>query len=431
MLYFKNLVDKNQHQTYLVTPIRGVKKNMSIQAANNLNNTDSILLRSFLSSTLKEIMSVINAECGSLFLLDQETQELVLDSFYNSGTPKPEGKKQRIGEGISGKVVAIKTPILVKDIGKDARFSKNGYSHYRTNSFISIPLSTSKGILGVINLADKSSNEPFSEKDLEFTVAISKYACLIIENFNICGELRQEKETLSKQKTLLEQYASVGKLAAGVVHEINNPLDGVIRYSNILLEQLKDNSIAREYLLEVKKGLLRIANITKSLLEFSHQINCLKNRKYTDLHQLIDDALDTLREKRNGNILIEKKYNASLLMIADFGISHILINIIKNAFDAMPKGGLLTIATDINEKEIEIRFSDTGTGISLDIRERIFDPFFTTKSIDKGTGLGLAICKEIINKYDGKISVLSSDGKGTTFIVTIPNKHLENAQLNQ
>jgi len=394
---------------------------------NGSNDTDFILLKSFLNGTLKEIMSVINAECGSLFLFDPDQKELVLDSFYNSGTIHLEGLKQKIGEGISGKVVNIRTPILVKDISKDSRFRRNGFTHYRTNSFISIPLNTSSGLLGVMNLTDKSSGEAFCEKDLEFAVAISKYACLIIENFNICGELREEKETLHKQKSLLEQYASVGKLAAGVVHEINNPLDGVIRYTNILLDQLKDNSIAREYLLEVKKGLHRIANITKSLLEFSHQINSTKAKKYVDLHQLIDESLDILREKRNGNIRLNKKYSANLLRVLDHGLSHIFVNIIKNAFDAMPTGGELEVTTDLKDNVIEICFTDSGLGIPPDIRERIFDPFFTTKSIDKGTGLGLAICNEIISKYEGRIDVQSSPGKGSAFTILIPRKYLENA----
>lgn len=394
---------------------------------NGTNDTDYTLLRSFLGGTLKEIMSVVNAECGSLFLFDSQQKELILDSFYNSCRLNIEGLRRRIGEGITGQVGAINTPILVKDIGNDSRFRKNGFSHYRTNSFISIPLDTSKGLLGVLNLADKSNGEPFTDKDLEFAVTICKYACLIIENFNICGQLREEKDNLNKQKSMLEKYASVGKLAAGVVHEINNPLDGVIRYANILLEQLKDNSIAREYLLEVKKGLNRIANITKSLLEFSHQVNSPKARKYVDLYQLLDESLDFLSENLNENIVLEKKYADNSVRVLDFGLSHIIVNITKNAIDAMPKGGKLELSTTLNDSGLEICFKDTGLGIQPDIKEHIFDPFFTTKSIDKGTGLGLAICNEIISKYEGRIDVQSMPGSGSIFTIVIPKKFLENA----
>jgi len=126
---------------------------MSEIKISGINNTDYILLKNFLNSTLKEIMSVINAECGSLFLFDSENKELILDSFYNSGTLHLEGLKQRIGEGVSGKVISIKTPILVKDINKDSRFRHNGFTHYKTNSFISI-----RGRLSNKRLRSLSSN---------------------------------------------------------------------------------------------------------------------------------------------------------------------------------------------------------------------------------------------------------------------------------
>jgi signal transduction histidine kinase len=241
--------------------------------------------------------------------------------------------------------------------------------------------------------------------------------------------LKQEKEDLDKQKALLERYASVGKLAAGVVHEVNNPLDGIIRYANILLVQLENNSIAREYLLEMKKGLHRIGNITRSLLEFSHLINshAAKIKKYTSVGTLIDEALDACYPKPNDNIRINKKYDPSLPRVLDFGMSHVFINMIKNALDAMPNGGILEIAAEVKELTVQISFKDTGTGIPAEIKERIFEPFFTTKGINKGTGLGLAISKEIINKYEGKIEVESAQGKGSTFTILIPKKYLEDA----
>ncbi len=396
---------------------------------NEIDYSDGIL-RSFLNGALKEIMSAINAECGSLFLFDCHNKELVLNSFYNSDNLHLQGLRQKIGEGISGSVAAAKKPILVKDMAADSRFPRNGFSHYKTKSFISIPLFTSQGVLlGLVNLADKSKFGSFLEKDLEIAVTISQYVCLSYENLNNSILLRQEKENLDKQKSLIEKYASVGKLAAGVVHEINNPLDGVIRYINILFEQMEHNSLTREYLLEVKKGLSRIAGITKSLLEFSHQINFNSRevKKYAHLHELIDESIDVLRDKFNGQYRIDKRYNANLPRILDIGLTHVFINLIRNALDAMPEGGTLEIATDTKGCVVEIAFSDTGPGISSEVIERIFEPFFTTKAIDKGTGLGLAIAKEIITKYEGSIDVRSFPGKGSKFTVLIPKRHLENA----
>jgi len=387
------------------------------------------LIREFLNNTLKEIILTLEADCGSLFLFDGDNKELVLDSLHNSVEHSLRGLRQKIGEGVAGKVADIKIPVLVKDIRSDARFKRNGFPHYRTNSFISIPLFSSKGTMGVINIVDKSNGQPFSEKDLTLASVISKYACLAVDNLISYVELKREKEALEKQKSILEKYASVGKLAAGVVHEVNNPLDGIIRYANILLNEMEGDSLAREYMLEIKKGLNRITDITKSLLEFSHQVNChaSKIKKYVDINRLIDESLDVMSERINGRIQVNKKYKNGLGRIMDHGLSHVLINIIKNALDAMPEQGTLEISTGLNDSVVKVSFKDTGTGMPASVKEQIFEPFFTTKEMGKGTGLGLAICNEIISKYEGSIDVESSEGKGSKFIISIPKKYLENA----
>lgn len=379
-------------------------------------------LKEFLNDTLKQIMAALKAECGSLFIFDPDHKELVLDSFYNSFVPDIKGLRKRAGEGVAGKVIDLKRPVLVKDIDADQRFRRNGFKHYHTNSFISIPLTLSyeENLIGLINIADKSTGEPFGEKDFEFAVALCKYACTVADY--LCRS--------SKEKDVLNKYASVGKLAGGVVHEINNPLDGIIRYTNILLNQvhLDDNSVTREYLLEIKNGLNRIANITKSLLEFSHIVNSFpaQEKKYVDLHKLIDDSLGLMGHKVNGNIKIEKRYAAGISKVMDLGLQHVMINLIKNALDAMPEQGQLEISTEIKDGRLRICFRDTGVGIPEELQERIFEPFFTTKSIEKGTGLGLSICKEIVHKYEGEIKVNSAPGQGATFIIFLPERHLEN-----
>jgi len=169
-------------------------------------------------------------------------------------------------------------------------------------------------------------------------------------------------------------------------------------------------------------------SITKSLLEFSHLINSdsPKFKKYINLNELLDEALDMLKGKISANIQIVKKCDAKIIRVLDMGLSHVLVNIIKNAIDAMPQGGTLEILSEVKDSLIYLSFKDTGVGISQSVRERIFEPFFTTKSIDKGTGLGLAICKEIVHKYDGEINVQSAQGEGSTFTVLIPAKYLEN-----
>lgn len=389
---------------------------------------DSVL-RSFLSSTLKEIMSAVHAECGSLFLFDQEHKELVLDSFFNTSELPIKGLRHRVGEGITGKVANTKAPVLVKDINTDQRFSRNGFSHYRTNSFISIPISNPASLIGLINLADKSTGESFDEHDLKVAVAISQYACFAFDSINSYERLKEEKEAIKQEKALLEKYASVGKLAANVVHEINNPLDGVIRYTNMILEKVEEGSVTKEYLLEIKKGLNRILNTTNSLLKFSHQLNSIhtSSGKYIDLKHLINDAIEIFKWRTDTNkIKINTEFGHAAPQILDLGLQHVVINIIKNGLDAIGESGTLEITTKISGGCLNLSFKDSGHGIPKEIMGRIFEPFFTTKVEGKGAGFGLAICKEIISKYNGKIEIENLP-KGTNFIILIPKQHLRNA----
>ncbi len=386
-------------------------------------------VRIFLQETLRDLMAVFKVECGSLFLFDAKTKELVLESSYNTQKIPLQGIKFQIGEGVTGKVIANKSPVLVKDIDHDRRFHRNGFKHYQTKSFISVPLNTPDGVLGLINLADKISGEPFTEQDLEFASALVKYAGIIAYNFCLAEKLKEEKAELDKEKATLEKYASVGKLAAGVVHEINNPLDGIIRFTNMLLTQIDNNSVTREYLLEMKKGLNRIENTTKSLLQFSHQVNHANSRikNYVDVQYLIEEAIEIFAERIRDKVSLVANYSPRRIKVLDIGISHIFINIIKNALDAMPNGGKINITMNAIDSNFSITFKDTGMGISPEIKDKIFEPFFTTKKIDQGTGLGLSICREIINRYEGCIEVESAVGKGSTFRVIIPNKFIEHA----
>jgi signal transduction histidine kinase len=389
-------------------------------------NSSQAQIKNFLKDSLLEIMSILKAECGSLFLFDVQSKELVLESFENSKKISLAGIKYRMGEGVSGKVIESNTPVLVKDINTDRRFHKNGFAHYHTNSFISVPLISPDGLIGLINIADKSTNDAFNEKDLEFASTLAEYACIIAYNLELSEKLRLEKEEIDRQKALLEKYATVGKLAAGVVHEVNNPLDGIIRYTNMLLAQIDPNSVTREYLLEIKRGLSRIENITKSLLQFSHQVNS-QTAKYvhSDLQVVIEDSLGAYAGRIGENIKIDRKYNVTGAKVLDFGLSHICVNLIKNAIDAMPGGGTLEISTGVCDHKLVIMVSDSGAGMPQSVIEHIFEPFYTTKAQDKGTGLGLAICREIVNRYDGAISVESIVGKGSKFTVTIPQKFLK------
>jgi len=224
-----------------------------------------------------------------------------------------------------------------------------------------------------------------------------------------------------KQRLRWTEYqASIGKLARGIAHELNNPLDGVMRYTHLALEQLTDDSPLREYLLHVKEGLDRMVRAARAFLEFSRQVTTPVNR-LVELHSLIDDALLLLHHRAKfQQIQVVKQLEEPLPKIPDAGLQYAIVNLIKNAFDAMPRGGTLTISACYSDAHIDVDIEDTGVGISEEIRPHLFEPFFSTKPIHQGSGLGLVMAKEVVERSGGRIECTSQVGVGTTFRLHIP-----------
>ncbi len=377
----------------------------------------SELHKKVLNDTLAQLKNILNAESASLFLTDKEQHELVLNSVFSEHKVRFKGIRQRLGEGVAGQVATKGEAVLVKDIETDPRFPKERFRQYHTNSFICIPIITRFGLIGVINISDKVSGEEFSDKDFETACLFGRMACHIVENEIALSMIKEER-------VFLEKFASVGKLAGGIVHEINNPLDAVIRYTNMLIDRDMEPSVAKEYLTEIKIGLTRMLKITRSLLEFSQQLNDNRRQEYVDVNEMIEEALSLFRHTLFlGHIKIEKNLSEGLPRIIDKGLCRIFANLIKNAFDAMPDKGTLTIRTEKTKEDIVITFQDTGCGIPEEVREKIFTPFFTTKPIGQGVGLGLPICFEVVQRYEGRIDLESNSGKGSKFSVSLPLKH--------
>ena len=232
---------------------------------------------------------------------------------------------------------------------------------------------------------------------------------------------RQAQEEIMKS----ERLAMVGRLAAGVAHEINNPLGGILLFSRLLLQKAPSEGVMRDNLQRIEKDAKRCQNIVQGLLDFARQ-----SEPKIETLQLNDVLEKTVNLFENQplfhNIEIIKQYQPDLPVIfADPSqIQQVFVNIIMNAVDAMDSRGILTIATKSSEEDdyVEIRCTDTGNGIPPDKLDRVFEPFFTTKEVGHGTGLGLSISYGIIQKHGGTIKVLSQVGQGSTFVVTLPTK---------
>jgi two-component system NtrC family sensor kinase len=234
------------------------------------------------------------------------------------------------------------------------------------------------------------------------------------------------KELVEMQARLIqsEKLASLGKLAAGIAHEINNPLGGVLIYTHLLLEDTDKDSGQYENLKKIVKETTRCKDIVKGLLEFSRPKE--PEMVPTDIHEAINRALAIFEPQALfQNIQVQKEFSEVPRIIADSSqLQQVFTNIIANAAEAMAGSGILTIRTSLEKQtgRIKIELSDTGHGIKPENMTRLFEPFFTTKEVGKGTGLGLAISYGIVQKHQGSIEVRSEIGKGTTFTVILPVK---------
>lgn len=386
-------------------------------------------LKDILFLTLNRCMQSVNAGSGSIFLLDEEKEELVLEIVKNRENLHLEGIRKRLGEGISGRVALERKPLLVEDIRGDSSFQFDAQSHhYQSRSFLSIPLESSGNLIGVLNISEKSGGIIFDTKDLDSVLNICKNLGVTIYNLKDFlkkqhGLNKELTEQLKDLKNLVEQskkFSSVGKLVGGFVHEINNPLDGIIRYINLSLDCVAEEGVVREYLLEAKQGLNRIAQFVRSLLDYSWSLSSQERK--IDINRILEESLFLYGSYFNSyNIEVNKDLSPDLPKIADQGLKIVFNNIIKNACEAMKKnGGELIVSTSIIDTYVEIEFSDTGEGIPRDIQEKIFEPFFTTKNIGEGSGLGLAISREVIQRYNGKLFLRDKKGKGTIFVIRLP-----------
>ncbi|MCK4645534.1 MAG: cache domain-containing protein [Candidatus Aminicenantes bacterium] len=233
------------------------------------------------------------------------------------------------------------------------------------------------------------------------------------------------KELAEMQAHLFEaeKLASLGKLAAGVAHEINNPLGSILIYSHLLLEDADKKSPHYENLKKVVKETSRCKDIVKSLLEFARPKE--PEMSLININEIVETSLSIMvRQALFQNIRLKKMYASPLpKIVADSAqLQQVFTNIILNAAEAMNGNGVLTLSSSLSEEGsyIEVKFSDTGPGIKEEDKKRLFEPFFSTKEVGKGTGLGLAISYSIIQKHQGTIEVKSEAGKGSTFTVKLP-----------
>jgi two-component system NtrC family sensor kinase len=231
------------------------------------------------------------------------------------------------------------------------------------------------------------------------------------------------KQLREKQSQLVEaeKLAGIGKLAAGIAHEINNPLTSVLTFSNLMLEQCPPGDPRHEKLKLMARETDRARTIVRQLLNFGRE-SVIKPVKI-NINQPVTEITESLvaQEAFKGIELSMKLADGLPEVYADPAqVGQVVLNILLNAIHSITPPGRIEVATRLGDKCVEVVFADTGKGIAEEHMHKIFDPFFSTKAATKGTGLGLAVSYGIIKKHGGDIAVESAIGKGTTFTVRLP-----------
>jgi two-component system, NtrC family, sensor kinase len=390
---FSPIFDDNGDVVYIMASIRDITRTKSLE--NQLHGIKEFMSRVVYSSA----SAIIAADMqGNINLMNPVAKELFGD--YNGG----EGKIKHTTQ--------LYPPGQAKEIMRMLRDEKIG-----GKGRLLIPRTNILNYGGEKIEVQMSAAIIYDEKGNES-------ATMAIYN-DLRDRMKIEKELKLTRKQLVqsEKMASLGQLAAGVAHEINNPLTGVLFYANLLLENDNLNASMREDIGYILEDANRCKKIVKGLLVYSHSKGTEKN--IVQINDVVEQSLTLLRDqKKFRNIKIKKNLSDEMMLInADNNkLNQVVINLVINAVDAIDGAGTITLTTykDKTIKKVYLEVADTGKGIPIENLYKIFDPFFTTKEVGKSTGLGLSIVYGIIDEHEGRIVVKKTDSKGTTFIIEFP-----------
>lgn len=404
--------------------------------------TAKLSLEAVLQRIANMACKLVNARYAALGVLDGKGG---LSRFITAGID--EATKRAIGplpvgKGILGVVVHEAKPLRLKDLAKDPRAHGFPANHPPMKSFLGVPVISKGKVLGNLYVTEKQGAEEFSKGDEALAMTLATQAAIALENANLYEELRRSYNELKQSQQLLvrqEKLASLGRLAAGLAHELNNPLSSVAGFAEALQRRAATDEIAspsgrlefQEYVTMIQEEVDRAAAIVRRLLDFARQREPAFG--LVDLSTVVMDAVSFVQRQAslaNRQIVVSPFPGGCPVQADAQMLQQVFLNLLTNALDAIEDGGEVRIVAHrrrevggwaAGREWIDVAVSDTGSGISPENLARVFDPFFTTKEVGKGTGLGLAICQSIVEQHRGTIEVRSDGlGKGTVVTVSLP-----------
>jgi len=341
--------------------------------------------------------------------------------------------------GITRHVLLTGESILVNDVSQSPIYRP--LKGWGAGSELCVGLKDGERIIGIMDI-ESSIKNAFGQNDFMALESLAGILSSVISNADQyqrsqetvrqLQQTQQELQTrikaqLEAERKLIqaEKLAAVGEMAAGIAHELNNPLTTVTGFTELVLDEIPDDSEIRVDLGLVLKEARRARDVVRRLLDFSRSSESERTR--VDLNELLDDVLSlTNHLMRTSGVQLDVTLGKKLpwVSVDRNQMKQVFLNLFHNALQAMPSGGQLFVQTGASQrggrKWVSVSITDTGDGISPEDRERIFEPFFTTRSGQGGTGLGLSVTYGIVSDHGGEIDVESEVGKGTNFTVRLP-----------
>jgi two-component system, NtrC family, sensor kinase len=384
-----------------------------------------ILLR----RVVRRARELIGARGAELALVD-ETAEIVRIVVSENPWRDFTGTEVPFMSGVEGKVAVLGEPVVINDYNQwSGRLYPERHMPYR--SVAGIPLKLKGQVIGVLLVSDDRPERIFMPADLQMLEFFAAQAAIFIRNARLYQEIQERMEAQREAEMQLirsARLAAVGEMAAGVAHELNNPLTTVAGFIELVMDDLSADAPQKKDLELVLREAKRARGVVRRLLDFSRPSDNLRLR--TDINELVSEVLTLVQHlvRTNGvELRVQLTDELPWISVDPNQIKQVLLNLVHNALQAMPRGGILNVETSITDKDdknwLTVAVRDNGVGIDPAVLERIFEPFFTTRPVGSGTGLGLSVSYGIITEHNGFIEVESIVGEGSRFTIWLPVEH--------
>jgi C4-dicarboxylate-specific signal transduction histidine kinase/ActR/RegA family two-component response regulator len=377
-----------------------------------------------LSAIARAAAELMNAPLVSIWIADEAREIVRLRALSDDAFADDHPSVRRFGEGGTGWVARHRRPLHAADVFTDDRIlARDWFAAHGLSSSLSLPVLFDESLLGVLVLFGRRPFA-FDADEQELLDSFVAQAAVAIRNARLYEEVRTAHESLAHSQEQLihsEKLGAIGRLVAGIAHELNNPLAAVLGRA-YLAERESDSPAVKEQIRQLRESAERAAEIVRNLLQFARHSPATVDA--VDVNVLVERVLDLSGSAGiTRDVTVVRSLGPEIPHTwGDFvRLQQALLNVIANACQAMGEaGGVLTVTTSTRAGVIRIEMADTGPGVAPEIRTRIFDPFFTTRPVGKGTGLGLSVAHGIVAAHDGRIWLDESESPGARFVVELP-----------